>query len=104
MTMATAARPSAAHMDCLIRNRYALWFRSWAIMADALYTITMLANTRSSVAKNSTLSDFSFRAIVTRLLTAPAVTTHDSLLSARLAILQPGKRSPTVGPRSGRHT
>src|SRR5215217_5742133 len=71
MTMATAARPSAAHIDCLIRNRYGLWFRSCAIMADALYTMTTLANTSSSVAKNSTLSDFSLSAILTRLLTAP---------------------------------
>ena len=36
-----------------------------ASTAEALYTITTLEHTSSSVARNSTLSDFSFRAIVT---------------------------------------
>ena len=62
-----AASPSAAHIACFIRKKYGWLNRFMASTADALYTITTLAHTSSSVARNSTLSDFSFRAIVTSL-------------------------------------
>src|ERR1035437_2323390 len=63
MTMPSTAMPSAAHMLCLMRNRYGLPARSNATTADALYTITMLGPPSSSVAMNSPRSDLSLRAI-----------------------------------------
>ena len=63
MTSDSAPSPSAAHITCLSRKWYASWYFCWAIMADALYTITTPANTSSTVVTNSTLSDLSFLAI-----------------------------------------
>src|SRR2546426_6224817 len=56
--------PSTAHMACLTRNIDGLPYRSRVTTAEALYTITMLRHTSSSVARNNTLSDLSFLAIL----------------------------------------
>ena len=58
------AMPERRPHPCFTRNRYGLPKRNSAIAAEALYTITTLASTSSSVARNRTLSDFSFRAIL----------------------------------------
>src|SRR5512133_166084 len=57
------ATPTAAHIACFTRKRYCCSGWSRAITADALYTITMLAHTSRSVARNRILSDLSFLAI-----------------------------------------
>src|SRR5262245_61788451 len=64
MAMLMAARPRAAHIACFVRKKYGWLKRFIASTADALYTITTLEQTSSSVARNRTLSDLSFRAIV----------------------------------------
>jgi hypothetical protein len=64
MTTGTTHRPSSTHMPCLVRNMYGSLFFSIATTAEALHTITTLAQTRSSVATKSNLSDLSFRAIL----------------------------------------
>ena len=64
MAMLITARPNAAHMACRMRKKYGWLYRFWASTADALYTMTTLAPTSRRVAMNSTLSDFSFRAIL----------------------------------------
>ena len=51
-------------MPCFTRNRCELPNRNSAMAAEALYTMTTLASTSSRVARNRTLSDFSFRAIL----------------------------------------
>ena len=53
-------------MACFVRKKYGWLNRFIASTAEALYTMTTLQHTRSSVARKSTLSDFSFRAIVFR--------------------------------------
>ena len=63
MATARTARPSIVHNTCFVRKKYGCWKRSSATTADALYTITTLAHTSSSVAVKRTLSDFSLLAI-----------------------------------------
>src|ERR1044071_8252122 len=62
MEMASTASPSTVHSACLVRNRYGWSERSSATTAEALYTITTLAQTTSKVEVKSTLSDLSFLA------------------------------------------
>src|SRR2546427_3216015 len=64
VTRPSMPSPSTAHMACLTRNIDGLPYRSRVTTAEALYTITMLRHTSSSVARNNTLSDLSFLAIL----------------------------------------
>src|ERR1051326_9595463 len=63
ITNQSSDNPSVAHMPCLIRKMVARPYRSSAIGADALYTITTLRHTSSSVAGNKIRSLLSLRAM-----------------------------------------
>src|SRR5712691_1321402 len=65
MAMASTARPSAVQSACFMRKSWGCWNRSSATSADALYTITMLTQTSSTVAMKRIPSDLSFRATAT---------------------------------------
>jgi hypothetical protein len=60
--MDKTASPSAIQSTCLPKKRYGCWKRSSANIAEALYTITALTQTRNSIVVNRTRSDFNFRA------------------------------------------
>src|SRR2546427_7922126 len=64
VTRPSMPSPSTAHMACWPRTIDGLPYRSRVTTAEALYTITMLRHTSSSVARNNTLSDLSFLAIL----------------------------------------
>ena len=64
ITIDSTAMPTEAHITCWVTNKYGCWKRSSATSAEALYTMTTLAQTSASVARNSHLSDGSFRAIL----------------------------------------
>src|SRR5712691_10403902 len=71
VTRPSMPSPSTAHMACLTRNIDGLPYRSRVTTAEALYTITMLRHTSSSVARNNTLSDLSFLAILFYVVAGP---------------------------------